>query len=65
MEKRVEFHQATITVLFRIVDGNRSYGVKQAQISLLVDSDEEWQVARKQIQAAMAQLQEQLDADGD
>lgn len=65
MAKRVEFHQANITVSFSIVDENRSYGVRQAQLSLLMDTDEEWAVAREQIQATMKQLQEQLDANGD
>jgi len=63
--KRIEFHQANITVSFSIVDENRSYGIRQAQLSLLMDTDEEWDAAREQIQATMKQLQEQLDANGD
>jgi hypothetical protein len=63
--KQIKFHQANITVSFSIVDETRSYGIRQAQLNLLMDTDEEWAAAREQIQATMKQLQEQLDADGD
>lgn len=51
MTKRAVFHQATITTQIRIVDDNRSYDLKTAQITVLMDTDLEWQIA-----AAMAAL---------
>lgn len=60
--KRAEFHQAQITAQFRIVDDFRSYGLQNAQITVLLDSDLEWQTAITQIQDAMDQLNENLQA---
>lgn len=63
--KRAEFHQAKITVVIRIVDDERSYGVQQAQFDLLMDTDEEWAAAREQIEKARQQVEEQVNANGD
>ena len=58
--KRAEFHQATITAQIRIVDDNRSYRLKTAQVTLLLDTDLEWQTAITQIQDAIDKLNEGL-----
>lgn len=63
--KRAEFHQAKITAVIRIVDDERSYGVQQAQFDLLIDTDEEWVAARKQIEKARQQVEEQVNAISD
>jgi hypothetical protein len=60
MTKRAEFHQAIINVQFRIVDDDRSYGLHNAQVIVLLDKDRDWQLAITQIQDAMHQLNEDL-----
>ena len=61
--KRVEFHQARIVVIFRIVDDNRSYGMQQAQLDVLIDTDAEWAAAREQIEKARTELEQKANAD--
>lgn len=64
--RRIEFHQARITVTARIVDEARSYGVQQFELTVLLNTDTEWAVARERISKAMTQLTEGLhDADSD
>ena len=60
MSKRVEFHQAQIVVDFRIVDEERSHGLKRATVTLLMDTEQEWAAAREEIERARVQLGEQL-----
>ena len=63
--KRAEFHQAQITIVIKIVDDERSYGTQQAQINLLVDTDEEWAATREQVAKALKQVEEQVNASSD
>ena len=65
MPKRVEFHQAEITVTVRIVDDERSYGARQFSLVLLMDTEQEWHVAREQVRIAIDKMQDQLDANSD
>ena len=58
--KRAEFHQATITAQIRIVDDNRSYGLKTAQVLVLVDKEHEWMIATCQIQDAIDKITDEL-----
>jgi len=60
MTKRAEFHQAQVNVQFRIVDDDRSYGLQEAQVTILIDTEQEWTNAIDQIHGALAQLTEQL-----
>lgn len=62
---KIEFHQAQITVAVRLIDGQKSKGLKQFSLQVLLDTDEEWAAARQQIADAMKKLQEEADADGD
>jgi len=63
MTKRAEFHQATITTQIRIVDDRRSYELKTAQVTLLLDTLDEWMIATTQIQDTIDALNEELSAD--
>lgn len=65
MTKRVEFHQANITTLFRVIDGDRSLGLRQMQSQVLVDTDAEWADVRRQIQQAMTELEAELNGGND
>ena len=65
LTKRVEFHQARIQIAVKIVDDERSYGVKNMEIVLLLNTAEEWAAAREQISKAMEQIEVQANADGD
>lgn len=60
--KRVEFHQAVINVQFRILDDDRSYGLQNAQVVVLVDSEPEWTAAIQQIRDALQQVTQQVQS---
>lgn len=61
MKKRVEFHQANIQIAFKIVDDEKSYGLKTAEFSLLMDTPEEWATAQEAIRKARERLEEGID----
>lgn len=63
MTKKVELHQINITILLKVIDGDRSdgRGLRQAQTAIFCNSDAEWADARQQVENAVAQLQAQLD----
>lgn len=65
MDKRVEFHQAQITVVVKVVDDERSHGMHQLQYQVLMDTDAEWESVRELMHEQIAQLQEQLDGDSE
>lgn len=60
MTKRVEFHQAQIQVVFRVVDDERSYGLPTMQAQVVVDTDAEWADVRRQIEEARAEYEAKL-----
>ena len=61
MSKRVEFHQAEITVTVRVVDDERSYGARRFSLALLLDTDAEWTAARRQIRETIEGLNANSD----
>jgi hypothetical protein len=63
--KRVEFHQAQITVVVRIVDDERSYGLQQFSTTLFLNKDAEWTDARKRIDEALEEMAQQVNTNGD
>lgn len=63
MAKRVEFHQAQIAVVAKVVDDERSYGTPQFTLNVLLDTDAEWAAARKQIAEGLRQLEEKANAE--
>jgi len=63
MTKRIEFHQAQLTVVLRAVDDDRSYGTQVLRYDMLLNTDAEWNNVRALLAEQMEQLQEQLDGD--
>ena len=63
MARNVEFHQAQLTVVLRIVDDDRSYGTQVLRYDMLLNTDAEWNNVRALLAEQMEQLQEQLDGD--
>lgn len=63
MTKKVEFHQANISVLLKVMDGDKSdgQGLRRADTTIFCNTDAEWEDARGQIDKAIASLQAQLD----
>lgn len=61
MKKRVEFHQANIQVAFKIVDDEKSYGLKTAEFSLLMDTPEEWVTAQELVAQAKEQVEKGVE----
>ena len=64
MDKRVEFHQAQIKVTVRIVDDEKSHGMRQFDTALLLNTDPEWADVRERIDRAIEQIREQVAEDG-
>lgn len=63
--KKAEFHQARIQIAIRIVDDERSYGIKNAEIALFLNTAEEWATAREQVIQAIKRIEVQANANGD
>lgn len=61
--KRVEFHQAQISVAARIVDDEKSHGAQQFSTTLYLNTDAEWADARKRIDEALAEIKKQVNSD--
>ena len=61
MTKQAQFHQAQIAVLVRIIDGDKSDGLRQFQTGVLLNTDAEWVAVREQIDEAIAEIQKELD----
>lgn len=60
-EKRVEFHQANVKIAFRVVDDEKSYGLKTAEFSLLLNTPEEWMAAQELVAQAKKQFEEGIN----
>ncbi len=61
MTKRVEFHQAQVTVAVKIVDDERSYGQQSFDTVVLMNTNADWADLREKIDNTIVQFQKQLD----
>jgi hypothetical protein len=61
MPKKVEFHQANIVVLVRVLDGDKSDGLRQFQTGVILNTDAEWSDVRQKIDDTIAEIQNGLD----
>jgi hypothetical protein len=61
---RAEFHQAVVQVAVRVVDGERGRDLRQMETVALVNSEAEWLDVQRRIEAAIQQIQGELDGAG-
>lgn len=59
--KKIELHQINVTVVLRVIDGDKSDGLRQFQTGLLLDTDAEWAALRENIQQEIVRLQQELN----
>jgi len=62
---KVEFHQAQVVVDVRLIDGEKSTGKRRFGFELLLNTDAEWDGARKQVAEGLKKIEAEVNADSD